>query len=238
MRHLVTALERWRLIRVWTFRGPTWRGAILALAVFAVAVAAFLRTVHPYLAVTERLPTTVLVVEGWLPDFALQAALDEFRRGGYREIWVTGGPLEKGSPLFEHRTHAELGRVVLEKLGAPPGVVRAVPAPKVQKDRTFASAVALRHWWRQQPNPAPAFNVLSTDAHARRTRLLFAKAFGDASRIGIIATPDERYDGARWWRSSDGVRTVLSELIAYAYASIFASLADDLTEPAAPAGAK
>jgi hypothetical protein len=236
--HLGTALERWKLIRTWTFRGPTWRGALLALAVFAFAGVAVLPAIHPYLAVTDRLQTSVLVVEGWLPDFALQAALDEFHRGGYREIWVTGGPLERGSPLFEHRTHAELGRVILEKLGAPPGVVRAVPAPKVQKDRTFASAVALRKWWRQQPNPAPAFNVLSTDAHARRTRLLFAKAFGDASRIGIIATPDERYDGARWWRSSDGVRTVLSELIAYTYARIFASLADDLVEPAAPAGAK
>jgi hypothetical protein len=234
---LGTALERWRLVRAWTFRGPTWRGTLLALAVFGGAFVAALRTVHPFLAVTERVPTTVLVVEGWLPDFALQAALAEFRQGGYREIWVTGGPLEKGSPLLAYRTHAEAGRAILERLGAPPDAVHAVPAPKVQKDRTFASAVALRTWW-QQRHPSSAFNVLSTDAHARRTHLLFAKAFGATPRIGIIATPDERYDGARWWRSSDGVRTVLSELIAYGYARVFTAFADDLTEPPAAAAPK
>jgi hypothetical protein len=39
--------------------------------------------------------------------------------------------------------------------------------------------------------------------------------------MGVIAAPDQTYDQDHWWRSSNGVRTVLSELIAYLYAVIF-----------------
>lgn len=231
LHRLGPTLEKWKLARQWTFRGPTLRGAALLLCVFALGTAGLMRLVYPFLAVTGREATTVLVVEGWAPDFALKAALEEYRRGGYQEFYSTGGPLERGEPLFEYGSYAEVGRVTLEKLGAPPGLVRAVPAPKVKRDRTFISAVALRDWLRQQGKTPAAFNVMTPDAHARRTRLLFEKAFGPSVRIGIIATPDERFDGAHWWRYSNGVKTVMTELIGYSYARIFSLFADDLAEP-------
>jgi hypothetical protein len=39
--------------------------------------------------------------------------------------------------------------------------------------------------------------------------------------VGIISVPDPDYDASHWWRSSDGVREVLDEGIAYIYAKFF-----------------
>lgn len=163
-----------------------------------------------------------------MPDFGLQAALAEYRRGGYRQIYVVGGPIEKGKLLSEFGTYAEVGRLTLERMGAPTDRLRTVPTPKVRRDRTFASAVALRDWLARQGEFPTSFNIVTLDVHARRSRLLFEKAFGKQARIGIVAAPDEHYEGPRWWRYSQGVRTVIDELIAYVYARLFFSAAEDL----------
>lgn len=229
---IADTLETWKLLRPRTGRSLTWRGWLLLL-LLAVAAPAFalVRLAHPFLALTAREAADVLVVEGWLPDFGLQGALEEFRRGGYRQIYVVGIPLEKGEFLSEHGTYAEVGRLTLERMGAPAERVRAVPAPKVRKDRTFASAVALRDWLARHGGLPGAINVVSSDAHARRSRLLFEQAFGRGTRVGIVAVPEEFYEGPRWWRSSQGVRTVVDELIAYLYARLFFSAAQDLAAP-------
>lgn len=199
---------------------------VLALLLGAGAI----RGVYPFLAVTDRLATDVLVIEGWAPEFALAAGVGEFRRGGYREFFSTGGPIEKGDPNFDFGSFAELGRVILLRLGAPAESLRAAPASKVRRDRTIASAIALRETLRQRGRLPAALNVMTTDTHARRTRLLFERAFGGSTRIGIIAIPDERFDGARWWRSSAGVRAVSEEWIGYLYARFFSLFADDLMD--------
>lgn len=231
-RQLASTLETWKLVRQRTGRVPTWRGwlalALLAGLGTAAAVGGLL---HPFLAVTAREAADVLVVEGWMPDFGLRAAFEEYRRGGYKEIHVVGVPLEKGELLSEFGTYAEVGRATLERMGAPADRLRAVPAPKVRRDRTFASAVALRDSLARAGRMPAALNVVTVDAHARRSRLLFAKAFGDRTRIGIVAVADEQYDGRRWWRSSHGVRIVLSEWLGYVYARVFFSGADDFVAP-------
>lgn len=230
-RPLGTILENWKLLRPAATRVPTWRGALLGLAACAALTAGFIGNLYPFLAVTARADTDTLVVEGWIPDFALRAGLEEFRRGGYRELISTGGPIETGELLIAYGSHAHVGRATLEKLGAPPAALHAVPAPKVRRDRTYVSAVALRDWFRQRGPIPTAINIVTTDVHARRTRLLFENAFGPATRIGVIAVPDERFDGARWWRSSQGVRTVMEETIGYIYARGFSRVADDLKNP-------
>ena len=67
---------------------------------------------------------------------------------------------------------------------------------------------------------APKITVLSVGPHSRRSRLLFQKAFGDSATIGVIAAPPQGYDSRRWWIYSEGVRTVISEAIAYGYARL------------------
>jgi hypothetical protein len=103
-------------------------------------------------------------------------------------------------------------------MGMSNETVQAVPAAYVQKDRTYAAAVALQRWLHQHNAMPKAINLISVGAHARRSRLLFEKAFGSGTRIGIIAVEDRSYDPSHWWKSSQGVRSVVDEMIAYGYA--------------------
>lgn len=199
---------------------PTRRGWLVVLLATIVLGVVLIRSIQPFLAVTERAGGGLLVAEGWLADYALQAAVHEFKRGDYDNLCVTGIPLEKGAPLSEYHTYAELGAAVLGKLGLPTNVVHAVPAPDVRQDRTFASAVALKEWFTARGMRPKSFTVVSVGAHARRTRLLYQKAFGADVQIGIIAVPDRDYEADRWWVSSSGVRDVVDETVAYLYARL------------------
>jgi len=66
-----------------------------------------------------------------------------------------------------------------------------------------------------------SINILTEDAHARRTLLLYQKAFGKNVAVGVISVSNPNYDPTRWWRYSDGVREVIGESIAYIYARFF-----------------
>ena len=96
-----------------------------------------------------------------------------------------------------------------------------IPSHISGRDRTYNSAVALRDWFREHNVTVRSINVLTEDAHARRTQLLFQKAFGSGVAVGVISVPDPDYDEKHWWRTSEGVREVLGESIAYVYARIF-----------------
>ena len=199
---------------------PTWRGWLVLLLACAALIVLIVRRAYPFLAVNDPVYNGALVVEGWMPDYALQQAITEFRRDHYSRLFVTGGPLDQGAPLSEYRTAAELGAATLLRLGADTNAVEAVPAPKVRVDRTYASAVALRNWLDQQAVAETNFNIISLGPHARRSRLLFEKALGRGCRVGVTAIESEDYDASHWWKSSDGVRTVIGEMIAYWYARL------------------
>jgi len=95
----------------------------------------------------------------------------------------------------------------------PPEKLQAVPGKAKKRDRTWESASALRQWFQEEKIDVRALNVVSLGAHARRTRLIYEHAFGQRVRIGIIAIEDVDYDPHRWWTSSSGFRTTISELI-------------------------
>jgi hypothetical protein len=55
--------------------------------------------------------------------------------------------------------------------------------------------------------------------HSRRSRLLFQRAFGPGTTIGITALEEPGWNlGKPWWTTSVGVRGMLGELMAYIYA--------------------
>lgn len=197
---------------------PTLRGWILAIAVLAALLIFCVWNADRFLAVNKPVPDGVLVVEGWSPDYALETALAEANRDPHHKLYVIGGPLEEGAPLSEYKSFAELGAAVLLRMGMTTNSVQAVPAPYVRKDRTFAAAMALRNWFIQHGGEPKAINLISVGAHARRSRLMFQKAFGNGTRVGIMNVQDRNFDSHRWWTSSAGVRSVLDEMIAYFYA--------------------
>lgn len=202
-------------------RRRCWRCWILLLLALGLGTGIALLTIHPYLAVTERVPAKILVIEGWLPDYAIEAGVEEFRAGGYERIFTTGGPLEKGSRLTEYQSHAGVAAGVLATLGFGTNQVTAVASGIRFRNRTLASAEALREFLAtptEAGTPRPAFNIVTLGSHARRTRLCFQRAFGSETQIGIIAIENREYDPQRWWSYSEGVKSVLAECLGLAYA--------------------
>jgi hypothetical protein len=114
-----------------------------------------------------------------------------------------------------------------------------VPSRVFARERTYSSAVALRDWFRDHNLAIHSFNVLTEGSHARRTSLLYQKAFGKNVAVGVIAISNPDYDPKDWWRYSYGVREVIGESIAYIYAQFFfhpsVSASDKETAQAAPA---
>lgn len=210
----------WRLFRRREATVPTWRGWLLIFLIVAFLGLVVTRCIYPFLAIDRPVIGGLLVVEGWAPDYVLQAAVDEFRQGNYGRVYVTGGPLEVGAPLSEHQNFATLGASTLRKLGLASHSVETVPAPAVAQDRTFASAVALKRWWSSHDITPLKVQIVSHGPHARRSRLLYEKVFGKGVTIGILSIPPRDYDPKRWWRSSAGFRTVTGEIIAYLYARL------------------
>jgi uncharacterized SAM-binding protein YcdF (DUF218 family) len=208
---LVTRRERW---------GLSWRGWLALVLTGAVLGGVWMLKVHSFLAPTRRVETKILVVEGWAHEYALRAALAEFQAGHYEKIYTTGGPIT-GSDGFtnDFNTSASVGAELLVKFGMPKELVQMVPSHVAGRDRTYSSALALREWFRKNHLAGKNFNVLTEDVHARRTRLLFQKAFGPEAVVGIIAVTDPDYEPLRWWRYSEGVREILGESIAWVYAA-------------------
>lgn len=199
----------------------TWRGWAALLLAGIVLVAVVMRGTFPFLAVSDPKPGSLLVVEGWVPDYTIGEAIAEFRRESYEVLLVSGGPIEKGAPFSDFGSYAEFGAATAVRLGLDPGKVRAAPARETRQDRTYNSAVAIRGWLQQRGAIPPRINVVSLGPHARRTQLLYKAAFEGLADIGVIAVDDRSYDGPRWWTSSPGFRAVTGELIAYGYARLF-----------------
>ena len=190
---------------------------LLIVVVAGLAILAA-RKAYPFLAVNQPLAGEVLVIEGWAPAEEMEMVVAEFRRNHYGKVFVTGPPLAKGSPLAEYKTYADLGAVILHRLGLEINEVQAVPCPTVRQDRTYTEAVYLRRWLAEHGVSLATLNLMTSGPHARRSRLLYEKALGSKVRVGVIALEEQGYDPKRWWHSSEGFRIVTGEALAYGYA--------------------
>jgi uncharacterized SAM-binding protein YcdF (DUF218 family) len=204
--------ERWSL---------SWRGRLILASALLLVSALVLNDVYPFLAVTHRVNANILVVEGWINEYAIRAAVKEFQNKHYQRVFTTGGPVEgTGGYINDFMTSASVGADLLKKAGVPDQSLQIVPSRVMDRDRTYGSAVALRNWFRDHNMVVSGIDVVTEDVHARRTRLLFQKALGKDVQVGIIAVANVDYPANRWWHYSQGVKNVVSEFAAYLYARL------------------
>src|SRR4029077_4029547 len=195
----------------------------LLIIVVTFAVIVFLN-LYPFLAITERVDTDVLVVEGWVHSYAIRVGAEEFNSHSYQRVFTTGGPVVgNGGYINDYQTAASVGAGLLKKAGIPAELVQMVPSHVIGRDRTYSSAIALRDWLREHDVEVRSLNIVTEGAHARRTRLLFEKALGPGIDVGVIAVNSPDFNAKRWWRYSEGVEDVIDEGVAYVYAKFFFS---------------
>jgi hypothetical protein len=210
----------WGLLRRRECLVPTLRSWLLMGVSFMLLALLLVREIHPFLAVTDPVPGGVLVVEGWVPDYMLEVAIAEYKQDHYSKLFVTGIPLHQGAPLSEYKNFAYLGAATLIKLGMSTNDVQAVPTGVTRRDRTYAMALSLKHWLRDHDMAPTKVNLITGGPHARRSRLMFEKALGKGVTVGVISIPADDYDERHWWHYSQGVRIIIGETLAYAYARL------------------
>src|SRR5262245_33593198 len=109
--------------------GLSWRGwLILASALLLVGVLC-IKGVYPFLAITDRVNANTLVVEGWIHEYAIRAAVKEFQSNHYQRVFTTGGPVVgSGRYINDFHTSASVGADLLRKNGLANGQVQMVPS--------------------------------------------------------------------------------------------------------------
>ena len=182
----------------------------------ALAALAYGRLIYGFLAPETPLEAAGVIVEGWIPDAEMELAARHILERDYRVVLVTGGPLDHGFFLGGYPTYAEAGRATLSRLTGRSDIV-AVPARRMRKDRTYASALALKAWLDADGGGPKRLNLISSNAHTRRSRRLFQAALGSEYTIGALAIRPVSYDPDRWWAYSEGFRAVTGETVAYLY---------------------
>ena len=202
---------------------PTLWGALVLLAGAAVAVIALAHAANDFLAPVEPARgrsgagARTLVVEGWMDESDLAQAVAAYRRGHYERVLTTGGPIEPWSDVGGWKTFAARAALYLRSHGLANAAVVAVPAPQTLQDRTYLSAVMVREWALRSGVALDAIDLFSAGVHARRSRLLYRMALGDAVEVGVIAAPTAGFDARRWWTSSAGTKAVLGETLGLAW---------------------
>ena len=206
--------ERW---------GLSWRGRVLVLLTVAVLGLIIFLNINSFLAVTNREHGDYLVVEGWIHYPCFEQAAQEFRSGNYKKMVTSGArrdmPLKPGGK----DTYADYAAEQLKDFGMTDDLLQPVPCRVEKRDRTYNSALAVKKWFEDNGIKVNSLDIVSEGPHARRSRLLYQKAFGSDVKIGVIALPNPTYDPEHWWRSSEGVRETIGETVAYIYAKLFFS---------------
>jgi hypothetical protein len=211
---LLVRKERW---------GLSLRGKLLLCAGFVILSAAVVLGMYPFLAVSERVSGSVLVIEGWIPTYALPEAAREFKPELHQRVIVARAIYKSAS---KYESGAVMADYIAENLiteGIPRERVHTVMIEAGRRDRTYSAAEAVKQWLRESGVSVTSLDIVTLGPHARRSRLLYQKAFGTAVRVGVIALEDASYDPRRWWRYSAGLREVPAEAAAYVYSKFFFS---------------
>ena len=213
-------MNRFRLTTIRECRVPTPMGWGLFSMVVGVILFFLVLFAYPFLAPTQPVGGEILLVEGWLPDYALEKAKAIFLNDNYKLVVTTGGGFSTDHPLAQYKTLANWTALRLNKQGVPLGEIIPVPVAIIsKKDRTYHKALAVKSKLNEMGLTQASIDVVSLGAHSRRTWLIFEKAFSSVD-VGIVALEPKAYEMTRWWMYSAGVRDVISEMLAYLYARL------------------
>ena len=149
----------------------------------------------------------------------LDQAVAAVRRGRYDRVVTTGGPIERWLNFRGSTNYADWAANYLKTHGLADIDVTPVSGPASAQNRTFLSAVMVRDWAARQALALKAFDVFSAGPHARRSRILYRRAFGPNVEVGVLSARPQEYDEHHWWRTSAGAKYVLGETISLLWTS-------------------
>src|ERR1044071_6791578 len=210
---LVKRRTSWRL---------TWFGWLALLFSFGAVSCIWLLEGEAFLAISDPLPARVLIVEGWIGEEAVRASIDEFRRGRYERAITTGGL--SGDYWSQQRwNYAEATREQFLNSGVAQDSVTSASSAATESGRTYVCAVAARDSLAALGFERGKASVFTRNVHARRSRLVFQRAFGSNFQVGVVAWHPPGYDHTPWFRSSSRSEEFFKETAGYLFELILHS---------------
>lgn len=199
----------------WTL---TLQGWLLSFFLSIVMLISFGLAIHPFLRMYHPIDAEIMVIEGWVPDKTIKAAIAEFKAKNYRLMITTGNEIGRGKYLSDYNTFADLAAATAIALGLEPTQVVQVPNENVSINQTAASAEAVKKWLLESDLEVKAINIYSYDVHTRRSWLVFKTILAPEIAVGAIAFCPPSSEP--WWKTSRGVKSVIVETIAYLYTKL------------------
>jgi hypothetical protein len=199
----------------------TWPAKLMVFAISLLLLYLLFTQMATYLSKNRPLNGQYLVLDGEMPDYSIEKAIEIYYESGYKTVITTGGKLPAGHYISGKTTMAELSYATFLELGFDTAKIVFIPSGTVVKDRTYTSGLSLKQWFLEHNIASAKIDVLAIGSHARRSQNLFQKALGDNFEVGVISIENMNYDNKKWWKTSIGVRTVMSEAIAYLYLKLF-----------------
>ena len=200
---------------------PSWITILIIISMVLSSGNFLIKHIHSYLAFEQPVYRSILVVEAWLPDYAIDPLLDIFHSGSYDLIVVTGAQEIYGRNKINYNNTVELFVAKLEFAGLKRSSIVGLMEKIDKKQRTYHAALNLKKWLSLSNSNDPALDVVSLGVHSRRSFLIYKDALGPKYTVGVRSLKNRNYDYHQWWKSSAGFRIVFGELIAYAYVIVF-----------------
>jgi hypothetical protein len=121
------------------------RGWIVIGAAALVACYLLFINAYRFLAITRGGNSDMLVIKGWVHDYAITAGAEEFQTGAYHHLFATGGPVtgQRGY-LNDYNAPPSVDAELLKKPAYRPNRCKLFPSHVIGHDRTYSSAVALQ----------------------------------------------------------------------------------------------
>lgn len=200
----------------------TWFSWVLFITTILLVFTVFIRNIVPFLSREEQQDAVIMVVEGYIPDYAYPEIIETFYRDNYDLIITTGTTYDQGFYISDIETAAELIALSLRALGFDTTKIRMVPVPPgTHVNRTYNSAAVTYRYIQQNIPQTKAINIISLGVHARRSLYLFEKVYEPQIEVGNIVIPHVAVNRLDWYKSSRGFRSVINEMIAYVYVRFF-----------------
>lgn len=220
---IISKRERW---------GLTWKGWMVFILLIFITSTIFTLRIVPCLSNENPIESKVVVLEGYVEDWAYPEIISRIERIKPELIITTGTSLDQGFYLSDIPSTAYIVARSLVRLGVDSSLIRVVPVePDVLVNRTYNSAITVRKWLEANSPETRSINLISTAVHARRSHYLFKLVMEPGIETGNIVIPPRYYNAMNWFRTSRGFRVVLSETIAWFYVRLFfrPDLEKDLT---------
>jgi len=152
----------------------------------------------------------IVVFGGQLPFRAMEAAAI-YKQGWAPEVWVTqaDSPADRTSERLGIDYVPEHGysRMVLEKLGVPPGAIRMLEPRAV--NTTDEVRAAIGYLKARGGNRAI---LVSSKSHTRRIQVTWRALAGSGHEAVVRYTEKDPYQPGRWWANSRDALAVAREV--------------------------